>query len=191
MPEMPSEPAGQHYTVNIPIMGPNGNFANDPWPDETLYSVIILYDVVSGPGITLYENISCGVQETAVPAQWWDPGDSRINRDPGALGVIYAVSYGARGMGLHIYKVGGDSNGALWLEIAPEMLAAVPQFPSEYMIIARSEDGYIELAKLPTGQYQVNTGPDAEGKIHVVVFDEIRSGSPWFFFTVGIYDIPQ
>jgi hypothetical protein len=32
--------------------------------------------------------------------------------------------------------------------------------------------GNIDLYKLATGEYQVNNGPDAEGKVHVVVFDE-------------------
>jgi hypothetical protein len=180
---MPSTPNEQTYTITIPIMGPNYEFQNDPWPTGTKFYAMIFYGGVA-PNI-LYlttPTITCSAGSA------WNPDDTRINRDPGALAVIYPHIFADGHLGLHIYRVDPQtSGGTLALVVTPDMLAAFPDFPTEYTIIARSEDGTIELTKLPTGQYQVNAGPDPEGKIHVVVFDRIETGSPYQVFTVSIY----
>jgi hypothetical protein len=44
--------------------------------------------------------------------------------------------------------------------------------------------GDIDLYKLATGEYQVNNGPDAEGKVHVVVFDENFNETSHYTYSV-------
>jgi hypothetical protein len=44
--------------------------------------------------------------------------------------------------------------------------------------------GSVDLYKLATGEYQVNNGPDAEGKVHVVVFDENFNETSHYTYSV-------
>ncbi len=192
-PAMPSEATGDVYSIAVPIVGPNNLLSGDPWAAGTQFYAVITYEIGlarMAPPVTCTADESESGRESGEDSvegpQFWEPGDSRINRDPGALAAIYPISYGARGTGLHIYRVMPDGVGVLALEVTPEMLAAAPELPESYMIIARSEDGYVELARLPTGQYQLNAGPDGEGKIHVVVFDGLQSGATWIPFTVSV-----
>ncbi len=57
------------------------------------------------------------------------------------------------------------------LELSPEFLAGLPQAPETNTEFAVSEDGLTRFYVLTTGEFQVNFGPDFEGKVRVVVFD--------------------
>ena len=69
---------------------------------------------------------------------------------------------------IEIGKVGalGYDELAIWLTSAE--LAALPENPEQHMLV----DQYYEIAmyKLTTGEFQINYGPDAEGKVYVLNF---------------------
>lgn len=54
------------------------------------------------------------------------------------------------------------------IDLSAKELADLPETPEENMLV----DQYYEIAfyKLTTGEYQVNDGPDAEGKVFVLNF---------------------
>ncbi len=100
--------------------------------------------------------------------------DGRINRfEAYAQAAIYTTDY-ADGTGLHIYGI-DDANGmgTLALEVTPAMIAAVPEQPAANTLIAASPDGRVALYRLTTGEFQVNTGPNVEGYMDVVIFSEL------------------
>jgi hypothetical protein len=100
--------------------------------------------------------------------------DGRINRfEPYAQAAIYTAAYGD-GTGLHIYGLDDATGvGTLALEVTPAMIAAVPALPAANSLIAATPDGRIALYRLTTGEFQVNTGPNVEGYMDVVIFSEL------------------
>ena len=95
------------------------------------------------------------------------PGDGRL----GALGTNGAVYTDEDGIGVYGVDENGDGFEALFISAAE--LAALPDMPAENLLLAGDADGPFAIFKLTTGEYQVNIGPDAEGKVQVVIFDGI------------------
>lgn len=58
------------------------------------------------------------------------------------------------------------------LVLSPEFLASLPAQPDKNTLYATSDDGFIRFYVLETGEYQLNFGPDFEGKVRVIVFDK-------------------
>lgn len=87
--------------------------------------------------------------------------------------AVYPVNYGA-GTGLHIYAISDGGEGALALEVTPEMIAAVPAMPAENTLIASTADGSIALYRLATGEFQLNAGE------YVIVFSELYSSAAYY-----------
>lgn len=100
-----------------------------------------------------------------------------------------ASSYGTFGAayvddtGIYVYRIGADSQGYLAASATAQQLANVAECPTENVPIAVSEDGRFGIYRLTSCEYQVNIGPDDEGKVEVLVFsslsvgeDEIRRG---------------
>lgn len=144
------------------------------------------YVVVSDdPPTYIYDSPLFTCSGSSGSGDWFDPGDNRINPSQSAWGVIYPHHF-ATGDGLNIYTLNEAGQWVSVLLITPEMLASVPEKPDDYTFIAR--EGNVELYKLPTGQYQLNVGPDGEGKIMVTIFDDIHTGTPWYQYTVNVYD---
>lgn len=57
-----------------------------------------------------------------------------------------------------------------WVSISGDALAEYPAQPEENTLLVSSADGYINIYLLTTGEYQINIGPDAEGKVTVIIF---------------------
>lgn len=75
---------------------------------------------------------------------------------------------------LHIYDINAEGEGTLALTITQDIIAPyIDNPPSENTELLTSEDGKVTLYILDTGELQINSGPDAEGKIHVLIFDGI------------------
>ncbi len=57
------------------------------------------------------------------------------------------------------------------LQTAAEQ-AKLPEVPAEerYITVETALNGYIALYKLHTGEYQINVGPDGEGKVYTINF---------------------
>jgi hypothetical protein len=62
----------------------------------------------------------------------------------------------------------GKSNETVRIEI--DGLSELPAYPDVPLEIASTDDGYVVLFKLPSGEYQVTIGPDNEGKNFVYIF---------------------
>jgi hypothetical protein len=121
--------------------------------------VIITEGTSSGPGSDPDSDPDSG------PGQPFDPADGRINPDPAAPVAIYCYEYG-----IDIYRINVDSAGLLIIAATNAEIDAVGETPVVNTVI----EGYdnVRLYRLATGQFQVNAGPDAEGKEYVFIWDE-------------------
>lgn len=61
--------------------------------------------------------------------------------------------------------------------VAAADLAALPETPDSILTVATSENGLVTLYKHPNGDYQVNYGPDFEGKVFTFRFSGIPASS--------------
>lgn|GEM_PF-2435151 len=95
----------------------------------------------------------------------FEPGDDRLNRQPGAPVAVYCTSLDS----IAVYDVDEEGRGIAILDVQDTTLYSVPATPQENVIIQQNE-GYI-LWRLTSREYQVETPPDAEGKIYLFVFN--------------------
>jgi hypothetical protein len=72
--------------------------------------------------------------------------------------------------GIAIYSVTSASRGILQVQATAARLASFPARPAQNTLVARSADGRFAIFILNTGEYQVNGGPDFEGKVRVCIF---------------------
>lgn len=75
--------------------------------------------------------------------------------------------------GLAIWGIDDQGAGFLAFVVHSETLNALPDHPTEAILIDSTPDGTYAFYKLTTGEYQLNIGPDIEGKVQVVIFDGI------------------
>lgn len=77
------------------------------------------------------------------------------------------------GVGMVIYRTTRENGGVGEFEIyiSAEELANLPDKVDQACTIAASEDGYVVVYLLDTGEIQVNTGPDEENKFFVFRFE--------------------
>ena len=140
----------------------NGPVNGGSWPDWIIANSVILDTT------TLAEPDGgwpqCG--ELAPGGTIFNPDDGRLNPDAAAPAAFYAPDDGS----LQVYGIDAQSHGYLAIYISSDEVAALPASPEENLKIAESDDGKIALYKLTTGEYQVNAGPDFEGKVFVYIF---------------------
>jgi hypothetical protein len=79
--------------------------------------------------------------------------------------ALYAV-----GDGFQVYGVSSQDTGWLALNITADALDELPAMLEQNLRVATSKDGKIAFYKLTSGEYQINVGPDLEGKTHVCTF---------------------
>lgn len=98
------------------------------------------------------------------------PGIDTQNADA----LIVPVLDSPEGMGLVIWGIMTDTGeGYLAFRISSATLADLPEFPDDPVEIACTPDHRYCFYKLSTGEYQLNIGPDIEGKVQVVIFDGV------------------
>ena len=73
---------------------------------------------------------------------------------------------------LHIYDIDSNGNGSFLFAISDEDLAPFIASPPSVNTLIVSV-GPASLYALTSGEFQINYGPDAEGKTYVVIFDGI------------------
>ncbi|MBI5666420.1 MAG: PKD domain-containing protein [Chloroflexi bacterium] len=100
------------------------------------------------------------------------PPDERLNWHFGDLeAVVYRVQDDAGKLALHIYGVQGNSRGYLLLTLPASDLSAYQTNPPQENRLVAAE-GRVSIYALTTpGQFQINIGPNEEGKTYVLVFD--------------------
>jgi hypothetical protein len=98
--------------------------------------------------------------------------DGRLNPQMGdGLAIAYEGSDGNGGSSLDFYCVAPDSTGFLGLQITAEDLPE--SIPAENTLIKQSEVCNVAFYVLSSGEYQVNIGPDAEGKVWELIFTSL------------------
>ena len=95
-------------------------------------------------------------------------GDGRFCFGRGEADAAVFPSAGA----LVVYRLIGESEEQSFIVTAAE-LAEIPSNPETNFLIASTEDNFIQFYRLNSGQYQINVGPDEEGKVHVCIFENI------------------
>lgn len=88
--------------------------------------------------------------------------------------VVYNV-VSSDGVGLIMYTSSRDNAGLgeFKLEIPAETFASLPANPDVNCTIASSDDGTVVVYLLSTGEIQINTGPDGEGKVFSYIFADL------------------
>lgn len=74
---------------------------------------------------------------------------------------------------MDIWQLDEHGNGQPALSVSAEEINDLPDHPSENTLIDSTSDGFIRVYKLTTGEFQINIGPLPDGKIHVLIFDQI------------------
>lgn len=99
------------------------------------------------------------------PVEDFNPDDGRLQPDAAAPVAVYCQDYG-----IDIYGINADSTGTLAFTASNEAIEAVGEAPEVNTLIA--EEGNVRLYRLTTGEFQINAGPDAEGKEYVLIWDD-------------------
>jgi hypothetical protein len=120
---------------------------------------------LAGSNGTVVWNWKCGLPSAASGSavKFFDPGDDRLNREPGQPAALYCRNQGD----VHIYEVNvDDSKGKLALVITKaEIDAVVNANPSANTLIKQSGDGKYKLYYLPaTKELSFITHENGTGK---------------------------
>ncbi len=168
----------------------NGTFSNSAILNHYCLSDFSGNAVINGGGvINILPCISNAPTDTTSPSQVGPaidpsmiPPDDRLNYGKGDVshGIVYARSDN----GITIYGINPDSTGYLAVHVAPEDLPTCDPTPSENQLLASSADGKYTVWLLATCEFQVNMGPDAEGKVQVITW----RGVPAIKESVTSYD---
>lgn len=102
--------------------------------------------------------------------------DGRINYDDCDKIAMYPVK-DETGFGLEVWIVDKKVIPEFALYISAEDLKARPDKPDAVLTVASSKNGLVTLYKHPNGDYQVNYGPDFEGKVFTFRFSGIPAVS--------------
>lgn len=113
------------------------------------------------------------------------PCDNRINWQ---FGDLYAASYAqfdkVGNPALHIYCVDQNSSeGVLGMIITEDNLSPYPEFPAENTLIEQSNVCNASFYILTTGEYQLNIGPDQDGKIRVMIANDLHFTN-WYGYII-------
>lgn len=107
------------------------------------------------------------------------PPDHRLNWKKGdSYAILYPAFDDAGDTAIHGYCV-FDDEGVLGL-LATAADVADP-LPAENTLITNSGVCNLSFYVLDTGEYQINIGPDAEGKVWVFIWDAGFEGEPSFY----------
>jgi hypothetical protein len=101
----------------------------------------------------------------SVPDPGFNPDDGRLQPDAAAPVAVYCQDYG-----IDVYRINADSTGSLAFTATNEAIDAVGDSPVANTLIAADDN--IRLYRLTTGEFQINAGPDAEGKEYVLIWDD-------------------
>lgn len=100
------------------------------------------------------------------------PTDGRVNWKKGDLEAVIFEATDAQGRAaLHIYCVNAEGFGYLGMTINQEDIEGLPTQPESNITIKTSDLCNLGFYLLTTGQFQINIGPNEEGKVYVTIFN--------------------
>jgi hypothetical protein len=114
--------------------------------------------------------------------------DGRINEFDCEPVAIYPVRDEDR-YGIEVWIIEAEEKGIgrFGFFVSSADLDALPDNPEAPILVAESKDGFAKLYKLPTGELQVNAGPDYEGKMFVFTLEDFPNTYP----TVNTYKLAE
>ncbi len=116
------------------------------------------------------------------------PPDDRLNYGKGDVtnGIVYARTNN----GITIYGINEFGEGFLGANVPFDELPNCDPAPSENQLLASSADGKYSIWLLTTCEYQVNMGPDAEGKVQVIIWQGIPMDKDSVtYYEFNVFDI--
>ena len=163
--------------------------AVDPWGDDSPYIVdyapqptgsILELEIqvdtrnVSAQGVCTGSDFSSPLAPSGSTPQCQDERINKYNCEPVA---IYPVKTDA-GYDLVVYRITSTGQG-LWLfSVSAPDLTALPSHPDTPLLVAADPNGFAELYWLPSNEYQIIAGPDAEGKMFKFIFRQFPGEEP-------------
>jgi hypothetical protein len=147
----------QSYSATGPFSGGNGSVMGglhiDALPANTIVGVTIT-DVISGEVVGIAVNCTTGQilgsNTPGVGPQFFEPGDDRLNREPGVPAALYCRNNGD----VHIYRVDAEtSRGSLGIIVTKgEIDAVISRNPTVNTLIKQSADGALRVYYLPASK---------------------------------------
>ena len=73
-----------------------------------------------------------------------------------------------------------EGQGKQAIEVTADDIADLPEAEEidGYVLVDDAYNGYVSLYKLQSGEYQLNVGPDVEGKVHVIAWTGCPAEDP-------------
>lgn len=109
------------------------------------------------------------------------PPDDRLNWKHGDdFAAIYSRFDQQGNPDIVIYCIAPDASGVLAMTITQSDLVGVPMPPATNMLVKNRTMCHIRFYVLTTGEYQINTGPNKEGKVFVAIFTDLTGKGIYF-----------
>lgn len=171
------------------IYDSTGSFLFSPYGDGSPYTATFLSQPA---GSTLRLDVQVDTRTVSATGVCTDTGhpvplvssggaplcnDGRINRYNCQMVAIYPVKTDA-GYDLAVYKIMPDGHGQFSFSVSAHDLAALPSAPEFPLLVVTSPDGFASLYWLPSNEYQIIAGPDAEGKMFKFIFRQFPGEEP-------------
>ena len=155
---------------------PSGSFSMDfdpPFSTETtLLIIIVIIDEGEEEVAFSYFEVNCGEDDDQKIRGCLD---GRLTFDLCQPLVVYPL-VSDDGVGWNVYLVSQDEGiGHFMFYVPAETFDALPDEVAENCTIDHSDNGQVVLYRLSSGQYQINVGPDHEGKHFVYIFNDLLS----------------
>jgi hypothetical protein len=151
-------------TTSATVVYPGGGDSTISFSSSLAAGTRVQIDASGAPCTDLIEGTVIATNAPAPGEATPQCPDGRINFNHCDKVAIYATPDGD-GYGLGVYVVDGVSVPVYALFVSAEELAALPEQPESVIQIVQSADGKVTLYRHSNGDYQVNYGPDFEGKI--------------------------
>lgn len=150
------------------------NFAPQAGGSTLQLTIQVNSRVVSAEGVCVSAGSSIPLVSSGGAPQCQDARINKYNCEPVA---IYPVKTDA-GYDLVVYKILPDGQGQISFSVSAADLAALPSHPDAPLLVATSPDGFASLYWLPSNEYQIVAGPDAEGKMFKFIFRQFPGEEP-------------
>jgi hypothetical protein len=124
--------------------------------------------------VHMYSPSGEGSEAGAPPARVCD--DDRLNCNLYDDKIV--LYHGADGDSIDFFTVGPDSEGEYLFSVSAADFGDYLDNPPDVPVLIKSV-GLFDVYILPTGEVQVNYGPDAYGKSYVIIMSGIDGGSPY------------
>lgn len=159
------------------------------YPNETFRYNVSNADIssvkISLTGYSLNYWVNCVSAAQEDKATTVVPPDSRLNWQHGdLLAVIYPSMGEANQPVLDVYAVMENSQGTFVCRLTEAEVATTQQDKNLFL---KSCGDFVSIYLLMTGEIQFNIGPDAQGKIQVIIFDGIPVEKTYSYsFEIGM-----